>query len=222
MINQVGAAGTGFAPAGASGPGGNMGKDEFLKILVAQLKHQDPMNPMQGNEMAVQLAQFSSVEQLINLNQALQYQTDLQGAIVDALNGSAAVSAIGKEVLAAGDLVTIPEEGEVSVTIAVDAVGGRGTLRIFDEQGREVGSRELGLLKGGRQDVALGSAADGLPPGTYTYAVEVRGEGGEQIPVSTYFRTRIDGIRYTAEGPMLTGNGVMIPFGSILEILAAR
>lgn len=216
-----------FGPAGMPGstprpPGGNMGKDEFLKILVAQLRHQDPMNPMQGNEMAVQLAQFSSVEQLINLNRALEYQTNLQGAVVEALNGSAAVSALGHQVLAAGNTVMIPAEGDVSVTIAVDAAGGRGTLRIFDESGRQVGTRDLGSLRGGRQDVELGSAAEGLAPGRYTYAVEVRGAGGEVIQTSTYFRTRIDGIRYTAEGPMLTGDGVLIPFGSIVEILAGR
>ena len=48
-----------------------LGKDEFLKLLVAQMKNQDPMNPMDGQQMAAQLAQFSSVEQLINANDTL-------------------------------------------------------------------------------------------------------------------------------------------------------
>jgi flagellar basal-body rod modification protein FlgD len=52
-------------------PGGAMGKNEFVKLLVAQMQNQDPLNPMDGKELAVQLAQFSSVEQLININTKL-------------------------------------------------------------------------------------------------------------------------------------------------------
>ncbi|HZF68981.1 MAG TPA: flagellar hook capping FlgD N-terminal domain-containing protein [Gemmatirosa sp.] len=55
----------------STAPGGEMGKDAFLKLLVAQMKHQDPLNPMDGQQMAAQLAQFSSVEQLIDANSRL-------------------------------------------------------------------------------------------------------------------------------------------------------
>jgi flagellar basal-body rod modification protein FlgD len=50
---------------------GEMGKDQFLQLLVAQLKHQDPLSPDDGKEMAAQLAQFSSVEQLVTVNDTL-------------------------------------------------------------------------------------------------------------------------------------------------------
>ena len=54
-----------------------LGKDEFMKLLVAQMKNQDPLNPMDGQEMAAQLAQFSSVEQLQNANDTLAKIRDL-------------------------------------------------------------------------------------------------------------------------------------------------
>jgi flagellar basal-body rod modification protein FlgD len=54
-----------------SAAGGAMGKDQFVKLLVTQMKNQDPMNPMDGKDLAAQLAQFSSVEQLMNINTKL-------------------------------------------------------------------------------------------------------------------------------------------------------
>jgi flagellar basal-body rod modification protein FlgD len=51
--------------------GGAMGKDQFVQLLVTEMKNQDPMNPMDGKDLAAQLAQFSSVEQLMNINTKL-------------------------------------------------------------------------------------------------------------------------------------------------------
>jgi len=59
------------AGSALTGAGGKMGKDEFLKLLVAQMRHQDPLDPMDGQQMAAQLAQFSSVEQLVTANDRL-------------------------------------------------------------------------------------------------------------------------------------------------------
>ncbi len=58
-----------------------MGKDEFLKMLIAQLKHQDPMNPMDGTAFTAQLAQFSSLEQLQNINTQLTSFTQQQQSL---------------------------------------------------------------------------------------------------------------------------------------------
>lgn len=66
--------------------GGEMGKDQFVKLLVTEMQNQDPLNPMDGKELAVQLAQFSSVEQLMNVNTKLDDLT----AAVKAQQGSGA------------------------------------------------------------------------------------------------------------------------------------
>jgi len=57
--------------------GGAMGKDQFVQLLVTEMKNQDPMNPMDGKDLAAQLAQFSSVEQLMNINTKLDNFTAL-------------------------------------------------------------------------------------------------------------------------------------------------
>jgi flagellar basal-body rod modification protein FlgD len=51
--------------------GNNLGKDEFLKILLAQLSNQDPLNPMKDQDFIAQMATFSSLEQMVNMNESM-------------------------------------------------------------------------------------------------------------------------------------------------------
>lgn len=62
-------------------------KDEFLKLLVAQLQHQDPMNPMDNQQFLAQLATFSSLEQLISINAGI---SELTGVLKGAVDQSSA------------------------------------------------------------------------------------------------------------------------------------
>ena len=66
-INTNNSTNTGDHKPTTAVPGGQMGKDQFLKLFVAQLQHQDPMNPMNDSEFMGQMAQFSTLEQVSNL-----------------------------------------------------------------------------------------------------------------------------------------------------------
>jgi flagellar basal-body rod modification protein FlgD len=209
------------SPAQVPGnPGGALGKDEFLKMLVAQLKNQDPMNPMNSDDMAAQLAQFSSLEQLTNISAAIESQASLQEGVIGSINDSAAMNMLGKTILAVGDQVEVPADGSGSVRFEVGGQGGLATLRIFDETGQEVGSRPLGFLNDGKHDFALGGAVAGLPAGAYRFAVDVVDAAGKPVPSQGLISTRIDGVQYGPEGPVLTSGEIEIPFGTIVQIEA--
>ena len=203
-------------------PGGKMDKDAFMKMLVAQLKNQDPLNPMQGDQMAAQLAQFSQLEQLENINTTLAGQTQMSGAMAQALNGNAAMAALGKTVYAVGNEVVLPGDGSGSVSAEIGGSGGLATLHLYDQSGREVGSRQLGSVAGGRQTFELGSAAAHLPAGNYTYSIDVKDSLGHAVEVQTLVTGRVDGVQYTTNGPVLTAGSLTIPFGTIVEIGAGN
>lgn len=222
MINNVNSASP--SPTSAltmQGPGGALGKDEFIKLLVAQMRYQDPLSPMKGEELAVQLAQFSTVEQLMNLNATMSAQQELNAAIVGALNGNSAVAAIGRDVVALGDLIVIPEEGDpADVQFAIDGSGGTATIRILDANGKVVATQELGFMPGGHHRVQLNEEIRELEPGVYTYEVDVRGDAGTAVAVETFSTGRIDGVRYGSSGPVLTAGPLEFPIGVIYQIAA--
>jgi flagellar basal-body rod modification protein FlgD len=217
VISEIGAVGM-AAPAQQPKAGGEMGRDEFLQLLVAQLRHQDPLNPMSGDEMAAQLAHFSSLEQLTNIHEVLKGQSVFHEGIIDRLNDATAMNILGKTVLAVGDQLHVTGEESDHVKFEVEGTGGMATLRIFNEHGTQVGSRELGFVGGGRHTFELGDAAEKLDPGRYTFAVDVVNAAGEAVATQPFISARIDSIRYSAQGSVLTSGPLRIPFGTILQI----
>ncbi len=219
MINDIGTTGgVTTAPQLPVNPGGKMGKDEFLKLLVAQLKNQDPMNPTNGEDMAAQLAQFSSLEQLTNIGKVLEAQAASQEALIGSINDTTAMNILGKTILAVGDQVEIAASGEASVQFEVGGAGGLATLKILDDAGKEIGSRELGFVTPGRHEMEVGSAADGLPSGAYRYTIDVVDTAGKRVAAQPLVSAKVDGVRYGANGPVLTSGELKIPFGTVLQI----
>jgi flagellar basal-body rod modification protein FlgD len=90
-ITQTGAAGSIQATTNATNPSSMLSKDDFLKLFVSQLQHQDPMSPMDDNQMVAQMSQLSTVEQLTNL-------ASTNGQMAQSLASSNAVGLIGRTV----------------------------------------------------------------------------------------------------------------------------
>ena len=205
--------------ADATAPGGAMGKDQFLKLLIAQLQNQDPMNPMQGDQMATQLAQFSSLEQLQQINANHTAQHTAGGTLLGAVQSTSAISSIGHVVTAIGNQIQV---GGTNPATTVEATLGtaaaKSTLHIYDANGTEVATSDLGSSSSGMQTFNLGKLTDGLAPGTYTYKIDATDADGKAVTVQTYTTARIDGVTTSSNGLVLTSGGITIPYGSVVRI----
>jgi flagellar basal-body rod modification protein FlgD len=198
-------------------PGGALGKEEFLQLLVAQLRNQDPMNPMESQEFAAQLAQFSSVEQLINVNENLVGQAEYTAALAQAMNSDAAVGALGREVVAVGDRVPVTG-GAAQVQVEVGGVGGAATVRVYDELDQLVAEVDAGFVDGGRQTLQLEGLA--LEDGAYRYEVEVTDAAGEPVEVTPLVSGTVTSVKYEMDGPVLMIGAMQVPLSAVVEVSA--
>ena len=165
-------------------PKGELGRDQFLTLLVAQLQHQDPLNPMESTEYTAQLAQFSSLEQLFNINDNLEI---LQGANNEAGLDNL-LDYIGKEIKS--------EDNEIALYNGKVSAGGVYTLEqtgnvivsIFDTQGSEIKTIYKNDQEAGVYDVDFdGRDNNGylIPDGYYSSAVKAVDSTGSPIEVSS-------------------------------------
>ena len=121
-IKQAGSTGTGTQDV--SGKNAQMGKDQFLKLFVAQLQHQDPMNPMQDQDFMGQMASFSTLEQVTNMANA-------NAAMASNLQMNQSVGLLGRT-------VTWLDESDVAHTGTVEKVttaGGKPVLTVSGTEG---------------------------------------------------------------------------------------
>ncbi|MEP6619453.1 MAG: flagellar hook capping FlgD N-terminal domain-containing protein [bacterium] len=201
---------------------GALDKNAFLTLLVTQMKNQDPLNPASSDQMAAQLAQFSSLEQLQTMNATLTGQTSSTSTLIDSIHTTAAMGTLGKQVTAVGDAVVIPNDGSDPSTIALNATyagpDGNGVLTITDDSGKVVASRNLGAVGNGPYTTTLGSAASGLAPGNYHFGIQVTDSTKTQTAATTYTTGRVDSVQATANGPVLICGAIAIPFSSVIEI----
>jgi flagellar basal-body rod modification protein FlgD len=198
--------------------GGEMGKQEFLQLLVTQLRHQDPLNPADPQEFAAQLAQFSTLEQLIGIGEKLDASAASTDALMQAQNNTSALTLIGKSIVAEGNGVRVSADAETKVQFAVGGSGGSAVVKLFDASGKEVGSMPVGHLGGGRHTIDITQLGLTAGPGQYTYQVEVTTPAGEAVPTQTYTATRVDGVQYTQNGPVLVCGSQTIALNAVVEI----
>jgi flagellar basal-body rod modification protein FlgD len=199
-----------------------LGKDDFLRLLITQLSNQDPLAPMQNEQFVAQLAQFSSLEQMQNINDKLEASIQTDMLLSQALNNSLVTTLIGKEVKVQGDTFSLGEQGEVVGGFQIGEASASTTVEIRDAAGQVVRTLTFGGLPAGDHVIRWdGKDANGnrLAAGDYTFVIKSLDAEGEELPVISYVRGTITGVRYDQGAAFLLMGGSAYPLGNVIEIL---
>lgn len=194
-------------------------KDDYLNLMVTQLKHQDPFKPMDNQEMATQLAQFNTVEQLISANKTL---TDMNKAQSEA-KVEKLTPYLGKHVQVNGDKIRVGTDKSVSdANFEIPAEAGVVNVLIKDASGKVVRSLPMPGLKPGEHKVAWdGKDEKGVqaPSGQYTFTIDATTLDGKPLKAKSSFTAKVDAITDLSKGGKLgTTSGPV----DVSEIVAIR
>lgn len=212
-----------ISSAGAATPtvsrGAQVNKDDFLKLLVAQLSHQDPLKPQDDTAFVAQLAQFAQLEQAQNQTEVL---TQLQ-ALLAGQNGAQAVGLVGREVTARFSSLSIANgAAPAPLQFTLDGDAASVTLILRDSQGKTVRTIRQGALKAGPQALTWdGKGDDGaaLPAGTYQVEASAAAQNGAAVPIKTEVKGPCLAVSFENGRPeLLLAGGIRVQLADVITV----
>lgn len=178
--------------SGGSNKASDMGRNEFLDLMMAQMQNQNPLDPQKNEDFVAQLAQFSSLEEMQSLNSSVENAMG-QFRSTQALQAS---SMVGQQVQVAGNIANLGPEGEVKG--AVEVPSGTSNLRVsvYNPSGELVRQMDLGQQGSGTADFSWdgeNSNGDLMEPGDYRVKAEAQ-YGGETQELNTRLNVNVDSV----------------------------
>ncbi len=198
-----------------------MDKDTFLKLLVEQLKNQDPLSPMDNSQFVEQMATFSSVEQQIAMNANLGL---IQVAQLSQANAQAA-DLVGKTVTAAGR--NFEKRAGTPNELSFKAKGAYDTVKVTikNQNGAVIRTFEAGAGAEGMNRVQWdGKDENGIeaPPGDYSFSVECVDAEGNAVSAQPYIKGVVEEVSFEKGYAELLVNGQKVKMGDIISISSGR
>ncbi len=197
----------------------DLNQANFIQLLVAQVKNQDPTKPMDPSQFMSQLAQFSTVNGVKDLNTSFN---SLAGKLTSD-QALQAASLVGRDVLIAGNTGVLKNGGSIKGRISLPQAATNIILKVVNAQGAEVRSLPLGSASAGNMQFQWdgfrndGSAA---PVGEYHLGVEAL-VGGKQQALKTAISTRVNSITLGQNGSAAQLNlnsGMAVPLAQVQAI----
>ena len=198
--------------------GESLGKEEFLRLLVTQLRYQDPLSPIDNTEFVAQLAQFSSLEQMQNMNSRF----DEQNLLIQSLNNSMAAALVGRGVVIASDTFKV-SDGELpragflladhAETVTVDIVDAGGALvRTLEMQNLDAERHEIGWD-------GLDSLGREVPEGEYSFTVTARDAADGVVSTLPVVVGTVESVVYENGTAFFSVGGRLVLIGALIEVL---
>ena len=211
------------APSSAqpANPATQLGKDDFLKLLTVQLQYQDPLNPLENTEFIAQMAQFSSLEQLQNMNTSLEKDLGSDDKLQAVLKQNLATSLVGKEIEMPTDRVRLGDEGSATVAYRLGEGAAQARLRVEDALGRPLRELDLpaGAAHGSVEWDGLDEAGERARTGEYRLVVEAVDAVGNPVDATALAGVRVEAVRYRGNEALLWAGGNELDLGDVGGVL---
>jgi flagellar basal-body rod modification protein FlgD len=197
----------------------SLGQDAFLQLLVTQLQYQDPLNPMDDKEFVAELAQFSSLEQLTEINSGIENlatQNEQQQVM-------GAVNFIGKTIEATGTAVSLSDGKATPVTFTLPQDAETCIVNVLDTSGQIVRTVDLGATSAGQVEFTWdGMDYDGtvMTDGQYQVAVTATDADSNTMTVSSTMTGTVQGVKQENGSYYLNiGNDRYVAFTDITNVV---
>ena len=194
-----------------------LGKEDFLHLLITQLQNQDPLNPADATEFTAQLAQFSSLEQLNNVNDNLEQLQNFQAST----NNSQAVSMLGKEITAKGNYLQLTAGEPIDCDFSLDRDAAVVAVSIYDSTGEFVKAFDREDLVAGRHTLVWdGTDRNGNPTkdGNYTFEILAADANDQNVNVTTFFTGTVNTVTFENNTPYFISGDQKIAFGDVIQV----
>ncbi len=201
----------------AQGPAQEIGRDAFMKLLVTQLRNQDPLDPTDAKEFVTQLSQLTGVEQLVGIGERV---AALEVATAGIANTQVA-GLTGRTVTANADTIRLADSGPGRAVYQLDGRAAEVTVVIRDESGRVVRTQTLGETFAGSHAVEWDGNDDGgarAPAGRYTVEIAAKDAAGHPVGTSTRITGPVTGVSYENGYPELLVGEARVMLGDVISI----
>ncbi len=210
-------AATATPPSAKKAPSNTLDKDAFLRLLVAQLRSQDPSQAQDPNQMVQQMTSFSTLEQMQNTNKLLQGIQAQNTGIFQAQ----ATSLVGKHVQVPGNV--IQESGGTGGKLDLNLDGDAASVQVVikDASGKVVRTLDQGAQAKGSHTIqwdGLDAAGKATADGSYTVEIDAQGANGKSVGTATTTYLRVDAVSFTNGTVTLLAGGRSYALSDISQL----